>query len=149
MPLTEKEYIRINQALFTLAHAYESRMTREHPADKTGLTIFECAVMMVIGQTAPINSQELSRRMDVPPSTVSVYIRGLRKKGLVKSEQDQQDRRNWWLALTDQGQLVYQAIIAGTSQYTQDFFSALSDEEQRTLLDLLLKASHNLGFTWQ
>jgi DNA-binding MarR family transcriptional regulator len=149
MPLSNQEAIQINQALFSLAHAYEARMARENPPKQTGITMYDCAVLMVIGQFTPINSRELSKRMDVAASTISVYVRRLTQKGLVRIERDEKDRRTWWLHLTETGQFAYQQMVDGTVQYTHDFLSALSDAEQQTLHDLLHKASHALGFTWQ
>lgn len=64
-------------------------------------------------------------------------------------ERDPDDRRTWWLHLTEAGQSAYQQIIAGTVQYTRDFLSAFSEEEQQTLQSLLYKAVHVRGFAWQ
>ena len=149
MPLSDQEAIQINQALFSLAHAYEARMARENPPSQIGMTMYDCAVLMVIGQFTPINSRELSRHMDVAASTISVYIRRLTQKGLVRMERNQDDRRNWWLHLTETGQDVYQLMVEGTVRYTHDFLSALSETEQQTLHNLLQKAAHALGYSWQ
>jgi DNA-binding MarR family transcriptional regulator len=149
MPLSDKEALQVNQAIFSLAHAYDARMSRENPPERTGMTLFDCAVLMVIGQFAPINSRELSRRMDVSASTISIYVRRLIRKELVRMERDQEDRRAWWLHLTETGQVAYQMIVAGTVGYTRDFLSGLNEEEQHTLHSLLHKAAHSLGFTWQ
>jgi DNA-binding MarR family transcriptional regulator len=149
MPLTDQEALQINQALFSLTHAYEARMSQENPPEQTGMTLYDCAVLMVIGQFAPIQSSELARRMNVTPGTISTYVRRLTQKGLVHMERDPQDRRAWWLHLTENGQPAYQLIIAGTVQYTRDFFSVLSAQEQQTLHGLLHKVAHALGFTWQ
>jgi DNA-binding MarR family transcriptional regulator len=149
MPLSNQQAIQDNQALFSLAHAYEARMARENPPKETGMTMYDCAVLMVTGQFTPINSRELSRRMDVPASTISVYIRRLTQKGLVRMERDQDDRRTWWLHLTEAGQFAYQQMIEGTVRYTRDFLASLSETEQQSLHDLLQKAAHALGFSWQ
>ena len=149
MSLSNQEAIQINQALFSLAHAYEARMVKENPPKQTGMTLYDCAVLMVIGQFTPVNSRELSKRMDVSASTISVYVRRLTQKGLVRIERDQDDRRNWWLHLTETGQFAYNQIVDGTVRYTRDFLTGLSDTEQQTLHDLLQKASHMLGFSWQ
>ncbi len=104
---------------------------------------------MVLGQFAPMKSHELSERMQVTRSTISIYVRRLAKNGLVRMEQVPEDRRHWWLHLTPQGKKVHRAILGGTVSYTRDFLSALNEEEQRTLHGLLMKVSHGLGFTWQ
>jgi DNA-binding MarR family transcriptional regulator len=87
--------------------------------------------------------------MDVNPGTISVYVQRLVEMGLVQKEQDAEDRRNWWLTLTDLGQAAAQGVIAGAVAYTRDFLAALDENEQQMLHRLLLKASHGLGFDWQ
>lgn len=149
MSLLDKQYLQINQALFSLAHAYESRMRREEMRNVLGLALSDCSTLMVLGQFAPVNSRRLSELMDINPGTISVYVQRLIEKGLVHREQDQGDRRNWWLSLTEAGQVAYQGIVAGAIEYTRDFLTALDAEEQEILHQLLLKASHGLGFGWQ
>jgi DNA-binding MarR family transcriptional regulator len=149
MSLSDKEYLQINQALFSLSHAYESRMAGEETRNTLGLRLSDCSVLMVLGQFAPLNSRRLSQLMDINPGTISVYVQRLVEKGLVQRERDTADRRNWWLTLTDLGQAAAQGVIAGAVEYTRDFLSALDEAERQTLHRLLLKASHGLGFDWQ
>jgi DNA-binding MarR family transcriptional regulator len=149
MTLADKQYLQVNQALFSLTHAYESRMAQEETRNTLGLALSDCSTLMVLGQVAPLNSRRLSELMDVNPGTISVYVQRLIEKGLVQKEQDQEDRRNWWLSLTEAGQAAHQGIVAGAVEYTRDFLTALGSEEQEILHQLLLKASHSLGFGWQ
>jgi DNA-binding MarR family transcriptional regulator len=149
MSLSDKAYLQVNQALFTLAHAYEARMTRQETRNELGLKLSDCSVLVVLGQFAPLNARRLSELMDVNPGTISVYVQRLVEMGLVQKEQDAEDRRNWWLTLTDLGQAAAQGVIAGAVAYTRDFLAALDENEQQMLHRLLLKASHGLGFDWQ
>ncbi len=147
--LEQKQYIQVNQALFSLTHAYESRMLKDISARDAGLKLSDCAVIMVLGQMEPISASQLSGRMSINPGTISLYIERLVKNGFVERERDKKNRRIWWLTLTSVGHGAYDAIIQGTAQYTRDFLSALAPAEQETLHKLLLKASHGLGFVWQ
>jgi DNA-binding MarR family transcriptional regulator len=144
---SDKEYLQVNQALFSLAHAYESRMARE-TRNTLGLRLSDCSVLMVLSQFAPLNSRWLSELMDVNPGTISLYVQRLVKMGLVQKEQDAEDRRNWQLTLTEAGQAAARGVVAGAVEYTRDFLAALDEDERRTLHRLLLKASHGLGFDW-
>jgi len=149
MSLSDKQYLQINQALFSLTHAYESRMAREETRNALGLALSDCSTLMVLGQFAPLNSRRLSELMDINPGTISVYVQRLVEKGLVQKEQDRQDRRNWWLSLTEAGEMAYQGMVAGAVEYTRDFLAVLDEAERQALHRLLLKASHSLGFAWQ
>jgi DNA-binding MarR family transcriptional regulator len=149
MALSDKGYLQVNQALFSLAHAYESRMAGEETRNTLGLRLSDCSVLMVLGQFAPLNARRLSQLMDINPGTISVYVQRLVEMGLVQKEQDAEDRRNWWLTLTEAGQAAAQGVISEAVEYTRDFLSVLDEAERQTLHRLLLKASHGLGFDWQ
>ena len=149
MPLSNKEYLQINQALFSLAHAYELRMAEEGERNVLGLALSDCSVLMVLRQFAPVNSAQLSRIMDINPGTISVYVQRLVKKGLVEKEQDTEDRRNWWLTLTELGQTAAEGVVASAAAYTRDFLATLGETEQLAFHRSLLKVSHSLGFDWQ
>ena len=149
MPLSDKQCLQVNQALFTLAHAYESRSAKEEARRRTGRTLADRSVIMVLGQFTSMNSRQLSRAMDINPGTISVYIQRLICKDLVEKVQQKDDRRHWLLSLTPAGQEVYRETVDGAAAYTRDFLSSLTETEKRTLHRLLLKASHALGFEWQ
>ena len=149
MGLTDKNFIQINQALFSLTNAYQSRMSRETSRNVFKLVLSDFSTLMVLGQFAPINGRQLARLMKINPGTISLYVQRLVEKGMVQKEQDQKDRRNWWLNLTETGQEVFETMMASAVEYTRDFLSALNETEQEMLHILLLKASHGLGFDWQ
>jgi DNA-binding MarR family transcriptional regulator len=148
MPLTDTACVQLNQAVFSLANAYRSRMVRDGVVEKTGLTLPDRSTLMVLGQTAPTTARDLSLRMDINPGTISVYVQQLVEKGLVDRAQDETDRRTWRLTLTDAGRAAYRDTLAGAAEYTRDFLRALSDDEQEALHGLLLRVATELGYEW-
>ena len=148
MTLSEQEYLQINQALFSLVNAYHSRSNLEQKDTIESLTVSERGVIMVLGQLAPINLRRLAEVMHVSKGPVSQYVQKLVTKKLVEKEQDQADRRNWWLRLTPAGERACFETVNGAVSYTQDFLKALDESEQRMLHDLLLKVSSDLGYSW-
>jgi DNA-binding MarR family transcriptional regulator len=145
MSLSDKECLQVNQALFSLVNAYKVRASEEN----TALTVTEQSVIMVLGQLAPINSRQLAKAMHLSPGPVSLQVKKLVKKGLIQKEQDQDDQRNWWLTLTENGQRAYQETLAGAVLYTRDFLSTLEEDEKQLLHQLLHKVSYSLGYEWQ
>ncbi len=145
MSLSNKEYLQINQALFSLVNAYSIRARVE----KSVLTVMERSVVMVLGQLAPINSRQLAKAMQLSPGPVSIHVQNLEKKGFITREQDQDDKRNWWLRLTENGQHAYHETIDSAVKYTRDFLTSLNDEELQSLHQLLHKAARGLGYKWQ
>jgi len=149
MALSNQEFLQLNQSLFSLTHAYSLRAARDEKKNPKGFAFSDRAVLMLIGQTAPVTARQLSDLMHINPGTISQYVHSLVKKGLIQKEQDQKDRRNWWLSLTKNGQIAYEETITGAVAYTRNFISTLSEKEQVTLHKLLLKASHSLGYDWE
>ena len=149
MGLTDKNYIQINQSLFSLVNAYQARMSKETSRNPLKLVLSDFSTLMVLGQFAPINSRQLARLMNINPGTISLYVQRLVEKGLVQRKQDQKDRRNWLLNLTETGQEEFKTMMTSALEYTRDFLSTLNSIEQETLHELLLKASHGLGYDWQ
>ena len=124
-------------------------MAKESRGRSDVLSMSDRAVLMVLGQFAPINSRTLSERMDINPGTISVYVQKLVSKGLVERLQSIDDRRQWLLHLTDDGEIAYNETIEGAVRYTRKFLNSLEEDEVNTLYTLLSKAAHALGYSWQ
>jgi DNA-binding MarR family transcriptional regulator len=149
LELSDEEQIQINQAIFSLQNVYESRMKKENPNAENSPTIAEMGVLMVLGQVGEVNARTLSKMMDISAGTVSLYLSRLTERGLVEQNRSKDDKRTWTLGLTDSGKKAYQSTRLGTVRYTADIIACLTQAEQRTLHDLLLKLSHANGYEWQ
>lgn len=148
MLLSKKQCIQLNQAVFSTANAYRSRMMRDGSVERTGLTLPDRSTLMVLGQFKPTTARDLSKLMDINPGTISVYVQRLVERGLVERTQDEKDRRTWWLSLTADGKVAYRETLAGATAYTRDFLEPLTAEEQLTLHGLMLKVAEGLGYAW-
>ena len=148
MPLSKRQCIQLNQSVFSLANAYRSQMAREGLPEQTGLTLPDRSTLMVLGQSDRTTVRDLSKRMDINPGTISVYVQRLVELGLAERTQDETDRRTWWLSLTDAGEEAHRDTIDRAAQYTRGFLKSLTIEEQSTLHELMLRVADGLGYTW-
>jgi len=146
MTLAEKKCIQLNQAVFSMANAYRSRMVRDGSVERTGLSLPDRSTLMVLGQLEPMTSRELSKRMDINPGTISVYVQRLVERELVERTRDEKDRRTWWLTLTADGKRAYADTLSGATEYTRSFLEPLTEEEQLSLHRLMLKVAEGLGY---
>ena len=122
---------------------------QETARNALGLKVSDCSVLMLMNRFEPVTAARLSKMMDINPGAVSLYVQHLVEMGMVARRQDEDDRRNWRLTLTDSGRAVAQGVKNGAVEYTRDFLSGLDENEQQDFHRLLLTASHALGFTWQ
>jgi len=148
MPLSKKQCIQLNQSVFSLANAYRSQMAREGLPKQTGLTLPDRSTLMVLGQSDRTTVRDLSKRMDINPGTISVYVQRLVELGLAERTQDENDRRTWWLSLTKAGEEAHRDTIDRAAQYTRGFLEPLTPEEQGTFHRLMLRVAEGLGYKW-
>ena len=148
MALTKKECIQLNQAVFSMANAYRSRMVQEGLPEESGLSLSDRSMLMVLGQFEPVAARDLAKLMDINPGTISVYVQRLVEMGLVVRTQGEKDRRTWSLSLTEKGADAFSDTIDRAAAYTTSFLEPLNEDEQATLHGLMLKVAKGLGYPW-
>lgn len=120
---------------------------REQSVEDAGLSFAQYRVLMHLffaekmDQCAELNPSEISDRQGVSRNTMSSFIRNLEEEGLVERRLDPNDRRRFNISLTDSGRTLIKQHTHDHLQSLDACFSALSPDEQATLLDLL----HKLG----
>lgn len=98
-------------------------------------------IMAVIAQRPGITQKELAEVLGVQPASVSELLIKLERKGFVRREKAEQDRRSVCVTLTETGQQHLNRPEEGLSAP----FQVLSGEEQAQLAGLLKK----LLLDWQ
>lgn len=93
------------------------------------------SVLTVISQHPGITQKELGERLGIQPASVSELLMKLERKGLVRREKDEHDRRSIKVQLTEDGR----AHLAAPEKESADPFQVLSAEEQEQLRSLLEK----------
>jgi DNA-binding MarR family transcriptional regulator len=71
----------------------------------------------------------LAREAELNPASVTAMIDQLEAQGLVQRRRDLQDRRVWWISLTDKGRLEVSEKEAQWSQLLADAFTDVPDED--------------------
>lgn len=69
--------------------------------------------------------------------TIPVIIQNLEKQGLLKRRKDPQDRRKSMVSLTLEGRQLIEKIVPENTKMYRSRFAIWSDEEKRTLIQLL------------
>ena len=117
----------------------------EQSVEDVGLSFAQYKVLMHLffaeqmGERTELNPSEISDRQGVRRNTMSSFIRNLEKEGLVERRLDAHDRRRFNISLTDAGRAVVSQHIRHHLETIDRCFSALSADEQKSLLNLLQK----------
>jgi DNA-binding MarR family transcriptional regulator len=98
-----------------------------------GLRPDEYAVYSVLFDEGPHAPTDLARRVGMPPTTMSHYVRAMLERGHVEREIVASDRRSYRLRLTDAGLAAHANASRAFAQADQRFMTALEiDEAQAT-----------------
>ena len=95
--------------------------------------------LLAIEESGPITSVELSRRVNLSPSTIVGILDRLEEKGLLIRERSIQDRRRVFLKTTDAGRALARKAPLPLQERLIEALRKLPEVEQRTITDSLEK----------
>ncbi|MFD1125512.1 MarR family winged helix-turn-helix transcriptional regulator [Lentilactobacillus raoultii] len=75
-----------------------------HQLDLKGLTASNANLLLFIRDYQKVTAQMVANQLSINKGLVSREFATLEKNGYIQRETDQNDRRNTWVTLTDQGQ---------------------------------------------
>jgi len=93
------------------------------------LTPDEYAVYSVLFDDGPTPPTGLARRVGMPPTTMSHYVRAMLERGHAERIRSPQDGRSFSLALTDAGLVVHRQAGAHFNEANDRFREALEVDE--------------------
>lgn len=122
--------------LFRRAHQIASAAFSE-ACKHLDLTPSQYAVLFMLREVNDTSQNELGRRVSLDRSTMSVVLRTLSARRLVKELADPADKRKKKLQLTDTGRLIMAEAERLSARTSQSMLSPLGEEKARQLLALL------------
>ena len=134
-------YMTFNHILVSL---FNDIMDIEEKSIITGafqdITNNDMHVIEAIGLGTPKNMSAIARQLRVTTGTLTISMNSLVKKGYVKRERSEQDRRVVYIMLTAKGKLAYKHHAEFHKQMTEALVEGLNPEETK----LLVRALTNL-----
>ncbi len=111
--------------------------------DDAPLTPDEYAVYSLLAGLGPLPPTEMARRLGMPPTTMSHYVRALVERAHAQRVPSPRDGRSYLLALTDSGRAAHRASASAFEQANLRFRAALEVDEPflRRSLDEVARAA--------
>lgn len=104
-----------------------------------GLTATQFAALAKLCALGPTSQNALGRLTAMDAATIKGVIDRLRRKGLVVSARDPQDRRRICVAPTEAGRATFDLLRTDALHISAETLAPLSDGERATLLALLAR----------
>ncbi len=112
-----------------------------HVFREYGLSRAQFDVLAQVGASHDITQQELAQSLLVTKGNISQLIDRMEQQGIVTRRHE---GRTNCLALTEQGQILFNAVVPRQEALLVDLFAPLSVEEQSLLLALLRKLDRSI-----
>jgi DNA-binding MarR family transcriptional regulator len=104
-----------------------------------GLTQTQFAALAKLYEVGPCSQNHLGRLIYLDAATIKGVVDRLGARGFVTALNDPNDRRRRAVALTDRGRQVTEAAMLVAAEITAATLAAFSEEEQRTVVEMLRK----------
>lgn len=130
-----QSFVTINKKIIKFTHQNASSL---------GLTVQQMGILNTIYALPNVTLKEISERLSVPKSTVSVNVDELVNLQLIERKQSNEDRREIKLKVTNQGQEASKKSIENSTSYKamELALQQLQEDDVQTLLrihkDLLI-----------
>lgn len=130
----------LNFQIVTLSNKLSLTVARRALA-ADNLTLREWRILAVVFIFGPSMAREISEKALLDPAHVSRTVHTMQKAGLVDFDRNREDRRQIIVRLTEQGEELARAVMPKAVAVNNAFRSIYSDDEFKTLIDLLSRAN--------
>ena len=94
-----------------------------------GLTHAQFDIIATLGNTSGMSYKELGERTLITKGTLTGVIERLEQKGLVLRERSTEDKRSYFVRLTDSGEAVFRDVFPKVVAHGKQLFDGFSDAE--------------------
>uniref|UniRef100_A0A7C3RLE7 MarR family transcriptional regulator n=1 Tax=Dictyoglomus thermophilum TaxID=14 RepID=A0A7C3RLE7_DICTH len=104
----------------------------------------QAPVLLLLAEKNGLTQKEIAEELKIKPSTVTLILRRMKKRGLVSSKRDEKDKRYTKVYLTEDGKKFICRLREIYRQLEEECFNGFSDEEKDQLMNFLRRVIDNL-----
>lgn len=110
-----------------------------------GLTQPQFQVIRIVEKSGTVCMREIGDEMFVTPANVTGIIDRLESRGLLRRTGREGDRRTTNIELTPKGRALQERVARKYDEFIQNALRVFTQEEQRTLGELLVKLQEGMS----
>jgi len=104
----------------------------------------QAPVLLLLSERNGLTQREIAEELKIKPSTVTLILRRMRKRGLISSVRDERDKRYTKIYLTEEGKKFICKLKRVFKQLEEECFKDFSEEEKKLLMDFFRRIRDNL-----
>ena len=147
--ISSSQLIQNMRRFMDMAMHYSMRASG-HFTKARGLSMPQFSILMQLHHRGVCGMSEVSERFEITPAAASQLVDKLVQGGLIRREEDPQDRRAKSLKLTDKGKELIEQGIEQRYRWVKALAGTLTTEERAKVdeaLSILTKAAHKVDET--
>lgn len=109
----------------------------EKSMNKNGLTVSEFGVMELLLHKGKQPVQKIAERILVTSGTITYVINKLIKKGYIKRERCNEDKRIYYVDLTKEGRIFIEKVFKEHEKYLSKLFQEIDNNDKKDLIEKL------------
>jgi MarR family 2-MHQ and catechol resistance regulon transcriptional repressor len=126
---SEKEIIVLN-SFIKLVRAYESLSSRLYMFfEKHGLTESQFYLLDVLNNLGEMNQKELGKKICRSEGNITMVVKNLEKRKLVKKTQSEVDKRIYIIKIKKEGRKLYESVFTKFLKALMHEFEAANEKE--------------------
>lgn len=113
-----------------------------------GMSTTELYVFLFSATFENVSNGTLAKQLNISKAAVSIATKSLIKKGVIKTIQSEEDRRHFYIVLSDEGKSLYKKLLKAFEDIFNKILSSLSKEELSNLqlgFEVMVKFSRVLN----
>jgi DNA-binding MarR family transcriptional regulator len=104
----------------------------------------QAPVLLLLSERNGLTQREIAEELKIKPSTVTLILRRMKKRGLISSVRDERDKRYTKIYLTEEGKKFICKLKRVFKQLEEECFKDFSEEEKKLLMDFFRRIRDNL-----
>jgi len=113
--------------------------------DKERISISHWFYLRILAERGELNQLELSRRVGIASTTAVPALDSMEARGLLKRTRDPNDRRKYFVGLTDEGRALVERLMPEIVEMISTSLKGISRDDLRTFWNVLHKMENNLS----
>ncbi len=122
----------MNRTVHRLYNAHAKRIL-----DQEGITMAHWFYLRVLSERGTINQLELSKRVGIASTTAVTALDNLEKRGLLRRSRDENDRRKYFVGLTEAGQGIVDRLMPEIERMVVASVEGIPEEDMRAFWRVL------------
>jgi len=123
--------------------ARKSQLYYHTSLNELGITTGQYMYLVSLCENEGVSQEKLGGIIGINKSTTAKVISQLMEEGFVSRQQDPVDKRGYKVYPTEKAKQLYPMIINVLDQWNENLMEGFSEEEQRTLFQLMSRVEEN------